>query len=419
MVVLTVNGVVKPPQPILQYSMAAAVLIEVLSLADVVPEIAEAFTGTGEWAEIAAEERAFNAGLAPPTGGWRFPTLKEAIKGTFGIAGAIGLNPAAVAVAKALKKKHRTRNIHHTHAEDSFITPAKPPGERPTADISPHTLKFTTSSYFNRKYARGPVHRSISTGRRSMPGAKRKAYRQKKSGRGRKHRKVHGNFALKHASVHKPQTKNNTGRNHIISKIVDSIPPTGIESGGTITNIVTNKFLKTTATGAGGIGFSYKLSDFPAYADYAKIYQYYKILWCKCTFMPMQTIFGGYTIGAESDQGNVTAIRLQQPAQMVVAPDMTSDAAFTSFGVATSHDKSTFVVFNGAEEFTAYVAPSPLAVEGDSGSEVNVPGNQIWIPTDSNAVKHYGLRCYFRNLDQYSQIGIIHEMKVAFRGLKV
>ncbi len=399
--------------------MAAAALYEVLSLADVIPEIAEAFAGTGEWAEIAAEERAAVNGLPAPAGTWRYPPLREAIQGTFGIAGAIGLNPAAVAVAKALKKKHRTRNIHHTHAEDSFITPAKPPGKPRTADISPHTLKFTTSSYFKRKFARGSVHRSISTGRRSMPGAKRKAYRQKKSGRGRKHRKVHGNFFVKHSTVHKPQTKNNTGRNHIISKIVDMIVPTGVEVGNTVGRTVTNKRLKTTADGFGGMGWTYKLSDFPAYADYQKIYQYYKILWVKVTFMPMQTIFGGYTIGASSDQTNVTTVRLQQPAHMVIAPDMSSDAPFTTFANATSHDKSTFVVFNGPEEYTAYVAPAPLAVEGDSGSEINVPGNQIWIPTDSDAVKHYGLRCYFRNLDQYSQVYIVHEMKVAFRGLKV
>lgn len=93
-------------------------------------------------------------------------------------------------------------------------------------------------------------------------------------------------------------------------------------------------------------------------------------------------------------------------------------AVFPDLSTALSHEDSTFHMFNDAKEFVCHIKPTVVQQSGPVGSQVNVPGKPMWIPTTSTAVPHNGLRAYFTNFNQFTSFRVMMEMKVSFKGLK-
>lgn len=216
-----------------------------------------------------------------------------------------------------------------------------------------------------------------------------------------------------------PSTHGGGGRIHVKKKTFYAPVATNTELGAIPSvGAITNTTLTNPASGKGSTGRAFILEDFPDYATYQGIYQYYKILYVKVIYYPQQN---GYPAQDGNGSGvfgtGATALKSAAP-EVVVAPDAMTSQVFSNIESALNHDQAKYHVFNDSKELVVYVQPTIKATEGEVGSVINVPGKPMWIPTSSQAVPHYGLRCYWANFNQNTSFRIMYEMKVAFKGLK-
>jgi len=208
-------------------------------------------------------------------------------------------------------------------------------------------------------------------------------------------------------------------KHHYVRKTMIGFAPTTGESGYTITDIISNQRMKTTPNGNGGIGYVWKLTNFPNQAELVKIYQYYKINRVTVVIYPEQNSHGAH----RSDAQNVTFTNAGAPKScatcMVYAIDKTNTALFTSVNEALEHEGSKLHVFNGSgDELTISFVPTTLTTAGPVGSTISVPGRSRWIPTTSDSIEHFGLRIFFDRMSDYVSFRVVMQMSVEFKDAK-
>ncbi|WP_445772236.1 hypothetical protein [Rheinheimera sp.] len=211
----------------------------------------------------------------------------------------------------------------------------------------------------------------------------------------------------------------------VINKLLTGVTATQRETGSGITSLVRNYQSQTTPDGTFSLGWSFKLIDFPNYADYTDVYQWYKILGVKVHFYPLQN---SYTALQEStatnpilqNSSNLTAFNQSCTApSCIIAKDMQDDGLFTSETIAMQHHGAVFHCFNDGRELMIYLQPKATGLLGTAGAEAVFEQSQPqWISTASAAVPHYGLRSFW-NMSDGSSVRVVMEMKVAFKLKKV
>lgn len=175
-------------------------------------------------------------------------------------------------------------------------------------------------------------------------------------------------------------------------------------------------------SGAGGFNHRFRLEDMTSFTDFTNIYRFYKILWVKITMYPAQTTHLGTPAGTTVPALDYTAGLYQPGGQapyVVVAPDNTSDTAFTTEEIALAHSGARFHMFNDPNEFSIYLVPTPKGLVGTAGSEsVTELNKSVWISTDNPSEDHFGLRGYAAGFHNGIEVKSILTMKVAFKDLK-
>lgn len=252
--------------------------------------------------------------------------------------------------------------------------------------------------------------------------AKRKSYRTGPYGR-RSARRISTGIRAGVSSSVLATASRHKGKNVIIKKLARGPNPTTQEGGGSLTHFLRNGLGKTSPNGNFGFSYNFQLSQFPNYTQYTAIYQWYKILWVKLHFYPLNNshpslIEGDATNPIKGSVNTGTAPWSSLAPQLIVAPDHQSEALFGSEGEAMEHDGAIHHVFNDGNEFSVYLSPKPTGLVGSAGSEVTylTPAAK-WITTSSATVPHYGLRC-FAYMNDGTNVKVVMEMKVAFRGNK-
>jgi len=358
----------------------AAGLADAVGISDIIAEAGELYEEFG-----AASEANFIGPLEQTPAG-----VAEYVQGTLGIGGAVGMQPGLTEVVKRLRfesdSSHgssKRRRIGPPSSERSFSNMAKAPRRTPA--------RRKRSIYRSRPRM---TRRRINTG--AAVGV--------------------GMSTLARASIHR-------GKNVVLKKMAAAPTPTEREAGAAITSVLENSNGKTTPNGVYSFGYHFELSQFPNYASYTALYQWYKILWVKLHFYPLQA---SYPAIVQSNSTNPilgirkdgSGQRVTEASRLVIAPDHQSDALFTNEAEAMEHDGAVHHCFNDGNEFSTYLSPKPTGLVGSAGSEVVylTPENK-WITTSSATVPHYGLRCFMTQPDG-SSIKVIMEMKVAFRGNK-
>lgn len=139
------------------------------------------------------------------------------------------------------------------------------------------------------------------------------------------------------------QAKGSTSRGRItvVNKLMTGITPTDKPGGCTLTDKITVIGSETTPNGGFGLGWNFKLTDFPNYADYTDVYQWYKILFVKIHFYPLNNTYPGFQttsagIPALTAAGGTNYRSCEAP-QVVYAKDDQSSAEFTTEVVAMQH----------------------------------------------------------------------------------
>lgn len=212
-------------------------------------------------------------------------------------------------------------------------------------------------------------------------------------------------------------TSKHRGYAHIKKKTFFAPVATVTELGATPTvGRVTNSSLKATPTGDGSTARQFILEDFPDYATYQGIYQFYKILYVKLIIYPQQNSYSAFD-NTPAFNSSATALTAFAP-EVTVATDKMTTTIFGTQTEAFNHEGAKYHLFNDSSEFCVYVEPTVVQSEGPTGSEVNVPGQPMWIPTSSAAIPHNGLRLYWNNFNEFTSFRLMYEMKVAFKGLK-
>lgn len=214
------------------------------------------------------------------------------------------------------------------------------------------------------------------------------------------------------------------GKIAVIKKLMRGVTPTLQETGGSLTHILSNPNLKTTPDGQGAFSWAFQLDQFPNYADYTDVYQWYKILGVKIHFYPLNNGYpavnrSSATYPAINRSVDGTGVSTSGATQLILAPDHQTQALFATETEAMSHAGAIHHVFNDSNELTMYVAPKPTGLLGPAGSEVvyEVP-NTHWITTNTVNLPHFGVRGYMVAYDA-SSIKVVMEMKVAFKQQKV
>jgi hypothetical protein len=211
----------------------------------------------------------------------------------------------------------------------------------------------------------------------------------------------------------------------VINKLMTGFTPSTREEGSAIGSVIRNNISETTPDGGFSVAWSFKLTDFPNYADYTDVFQWYKILGVKIHFYPLNNTYpalqaSGATnpIEANTDDGTTFQNCTQAPS-VVFAKDMQSASLFSDESTAMQHNGSGFHMFNDGRELMVYVSPKATGLLGTAGSEAvyEHPLPQ-WISTNSATVPHYGLRSWW-NMTNGSAVRVVMEMKVAFKETKV
>ncbi len=374
--------------------LGAAALGEALGVADIIAEIGTFLEPGIEALEISAEDDAFfGADYVTPQNPAARNYGREAA-GFFGVGEGIAL----------------PGEINHFKHEDGV-----------------------SSQHFGTRTSNGNKG-SVYTGSfPDMPGYKRKTNRKPYSGRRKgnyvakrnKRRRISTGAAVGVASSRIASASRHNGKRIVVlKKLAQGPTPTTREGGSSMSNEIRNYGSKTTPDGEQSFGYSFSLSQFPSYSNFTGIYQWYKILWVKLHFYPLQTTWPALSastatnpiIGREFD--DTAGLACCVAPTICVAPDHQSDALFSSLNNAMEHDGAKLHVFNDTNEFSVFLSPKPTGLVGSAGSEVVylTPENK-WITTSSATVPHYGLRCYVKMQDAVS-VQVYMEMKVAFRGNK-
>lgn len=210
-----------------------------------------------------------------------------------------------------------------------------------------------------------------------------------------------------------------------IGKQPTEFPPGGAGLGAFISNVR----MKTTPNGNGGFGYAFRLTDMPSYADFTAMYQYYKLTDVKMIFYPEQGPVVPNAVeteknspylltGTKNAADTLGKINGTAPC-LVVAPDRNETTPFANVNEALAHAGSQIHVFNDGREFVVRLKPTPLAQGGEPGLTYQLPTNQHWIPTQSPAIYHFGLRCWMDQLDQYTTIRVFMQYTIQFKGLKL
>ena len=324
-------------------------------------------------------------------------STSEFIKGA-GVAGITGagiLLPGFIDEFKTPERNKRSR---------PRITPSGPRGpKRPRMRSVPHLPR-------EKNMARAPARRKRPTFRKV-----RRMRRRISTGR-RKYAAVKSSKLATSSRVHDKIV--------VINKMLQGPVPTTMETGGSLSSNITNSGMKTTPNGAGSFAYSFKLDQFPNYADYTDIYQWYKILWVKLHFYPLTSSFPALAQSTATNpilalQTDGTGGQTSKAPSLTVAKDNKTDALFGSETIAMQHAGAVHHVFNNGNDLTVYVEPKPTGLIGPAGAEViyEVPNTQ-WISTDTVTLPHYGIRCWL-NITDSVNIKVVMEMKVAFKHPKV
>ena len=267
---------------------------------------------------------------------------------------------------------------------------------------------------------RMPYRRSINTGVRTRSSLRRsiaatKIQRAAKKSMFRRSYRQYGranmNMLARGAPAHKTET--------VVKRLQNSPVPTEGETGHTLSDIIQNSRLRAAGSrnGTGSFGYAFKLDQLFNYTEYTGAYQWYKILKVRLVFYPAQNNYRAddnttWTADASGSQ-------FARAPFLVLAPDSSSDAKFTSLNEAQAHAGSVVHCFNDGSDFAITLSPKPTSLHGSSGSEVQTLGVQRpWISTDSPTVEHYGLRCYADQFGDSSYMRVKMEMTVAFKGVK-
>lgn len=345
----------------------------------------------------------------------RYPRLRETVKGTLGVAGVVASEPTIKAAGRAIYRHFRKRGYHRIKksatktAHPSLYVVSNGKHRR----IGP-TQPFTyPTSYYPR------MGGAIRRGRRNTK--KRRTHPYSRYKRSTYQKKIASAIPTRVLKGSHYSGK----RIHIVKKILDGPAPTQQESGGSLGVVMLNTGSKGTPNGTFSCAWNFNLEQLPGYAQYTAIYQYYRILWVKMHFVPLQNSHlcadqGSSTNPLDTVTTDNSGSKLTGSCCWVVlAKDKVSDAIFSSSTDAYDHDTSIVHVFNDASELAVFCAPVNHDLIGVSGTEVPVPLRQSsWIPTSSTTVKHYGIRSYWSNVNNHTQVRVWCEMKVAFKDLK-
>lgn len=412
-------------------STALAALLEALDFSDVIAEI-----GHANWTELFEGMRIE-----------RLPTARE-----FGQGIPIVLAPVAAGGLPTVIERTRnpnrpariTRNINHTHIEARTPSDVPLPGgnvssprgikrkkkalagrptrfhrrnpvtspavrNNPELDRLISRVKRTRSRSRGRVSARpGKTSRNRSISRYTMPAGVRPRRRSKKKTRTR--RRISTGVMQNYLGTTKSVGSRSLTKTRIFYAPVATDGTTGIQVAGLIDNT------RLGQTGSGSHGRFFKAADFPDFNTYKPLYQFYKILSVKVIWYPQQNSYSAFS-GNQAFNSQAAATTSFAP-EIIVAEDRMSAAAFASRDAAFAHEGATFHMFNDSKEFAVTIRPTAVQQSGPTGSQVNVPGKPMWIPTTADAVPHNGLRIFYSNFNQFTSFRVMYQMKVAFKGLK-
>lgn len=211
----------------------------------------------------------------------------------------------------------------------------------------------------------------------------------------------------------------------VINKLFKGFAPTDYTPGSTLTDVMTNIGSRTTPDGSFSTGYNWTLSDFPNYADYVDIYQWYKILNVKVHYYPMNNSYPGLHEGTATNpiegvsaSGGTNYVTCKAPSITYAKDDQVS-TYFTAESIAMQHHGAQYHQFNDGNDLTVYVVPKPTGLLGTAGTEaVYQHPKPQWISTSESSVKHFGLRTFWQCVDGCS-VRVIMEMKVAFKEPKI
>ncbi len=390
--------------------MALEGLIEALNFTDVLDE-----TVAAEWAEA-------TPGLRQPT----FGEIARGVPATAVIAEGIALpaelnafktpspkkpRPMAATLSEGTHKRHRpTRGEAVTPPRFSFGGPSQPfmPRIHRSINTGPHSLyRFAP----RRRYRRMP--------RKYTPyRAKRTALRKPRNAVTRRR---HRTTAKVGDTLARGSSHNN--RIVVIKRLQRAPNPTTQEGGGSLTSRIINANSATSPDGQFGFSYNFSLSQMTSYTDFTAMYQWYKLLWVKIHFVPLQGTVPGVIQGTATNPlldvtENGSNTPLGQAGELCIAPDRTSEALFTTVQHAMAHDGAVLHTFNDNKELTIFLQPRALGLVGAAGSEVASENpSPRWISTTDATVKHYGLRC-FATMQDNASYRVNLEMKFAFKGPK-
>lgn len=338
----------------------------------------------------------------------RYPSTLEAVQGATAVGGVVAAEPVIKAAGRAIYRHFRKRGWHRTSKSASKIAAVVTP-DRPNYGIP---------------------HRRINSGLPIMPRSNfstlrfRRAKRKRAAGKARTaKRRKHANAVVKATRIIRGTFTNKSGY-RVVKKLSLAKTPTG-EGGHALTSLLMSSVSKTGGGSSYAFSYDWSLDDFPSYTDFTNLYQYYRILWVKLHFVPLQNAYlaanrgsATYPVNTTANSGTTSYITGSAP-WIIFAKDEAGAAVFGSANDAMEHNGAAIHVFNGGDELSIYLEPKNHEQVGASGSTVETPVyKSSWIPTASTAVKHYGLRCYMENQNMHSQIKVFMEMKVAFKDPK-
>lgn len=412
-------------------STALAALLEALDFSDVIAEI-----GHANWTELFEGMRIE-----------RLPTARE-----FGQGVPIVLAPVAAGGLPTVIERTRnanrpariTRNINHTHIEARTPSDVPLPGGNVSTRRGTKRKKTALAGRPTRFHRRNPVTspgirdnpeldrlvsrvkrtRSGSRGavsarpaktskkspisRYTMPAGVRPRRRSKKKARVR--RRISTGVVQNFLGSTRSSGSRHLTKTRIFQAPVATDGTVGVQSVGVINNTTLG------STGSGSHGRYFTLANFPEKDTYKNLYQFYKILSVKIIWYPQQNSYAAHDT-TQAFNSEDTALRSFSP-EIIVAEDRMNAAAFPNLATAFAHEGAVFHMFNDSKEFAVTVRPTPVQQSGPVGSQVNVPGKPMWIPTTADAVPHNGLRIFYNNLNAFTSFRVMYQMKVAFKGLK-
>ncbi len=390
--------------------MALEGLIEALNFTDVLDE-----TVAANWAEA--------------TPGLRTPTIGEVARGV----------PATAVIAEGIAlpaelNAFKTPSPSKKRPFDATLSEGTAKRHRPTRGgaVTPPRFSFggPTQPFMPR------IRRSINTGGHSlyrfparrynyMPTVFRRSRRPVTKARNRYTRRRIPRQPRTNVKIGDTLSRGSSHNNRIvvIKRLQRAPNPTTQEGGGSLTSRIINANSATSPDGQFGFSYSFKLSQMTSYTDFTAMYQWYKLLWVKLHFVPLQGSVPGLIQGTATnpilditENGGNTP--LGQAGELVIAPDRTSEALFTSVSIAMAHDGAVLHTFNDNKELTVFLQPRALGLVGAAGSEVATENaSPRWITTSDATVAHYGLRC-FATMQDNASYRVNMEMKFAFKGPK-